>query len=77
MSGYYSLRQLYSAREGTTQKAHTGLFPFSRSTLLNMVKRGEFPKPIKLGIYNAWPKEQVEAWCREREEAQKCTCECA
>jgi prophage regulatory protein len=37
----------------------------SRTEIYNRVKRGEFPKPIKLGRRsNAWPESAIEDWIK-------------
>lgn len=42
----------------------TGL---SRSTLYEMMPKGAFPRPVKIGARAvAWRKSQVDAWIRER-----------
>ena len=44
----------------------TGL---SRSTIYEMVDRGDFPKPVKIGARAiAWPSESLETWAAERME---------
>lgn len=46
----------------------TGL---SRSTIYNMVGRGDFPQPRKLtGQLNGWPEREVTAWLEARPRAQ-------
>lgn len=38
-----------------------------RSTLYEMIARGEFPKQIKLGPRaSAWPEQSVESWILQR-----------
>lgn len=38
------------------------------STMYNWIKRGIFPKPIKIGLRKvAWRAEDIEAWLAERE----------
>ena len=45
----------------------TGL---SRSTIYEMVDRGDFPRPVKIGARAiAWPAERLDAWAAERMEA--------
>jgi prophage regulatory protein len=45
----------------------TGL---SRSTIYEMVERGDFPKPVKIGARAiAWPVSSLETWAAERMEA--------
>lgn len=40
---------------------------FSRTEIYNRVKRGTFPKPIKLGRRSlAWPASQIEDWIKDR-----------
>ncbi|WP_404375513.1 helix-turn-helix transcriptional regulator [Vreelandella aquamarina] len=42
---------------------------FSNSTLHRLIKRGEFPKPIKLGSRAvAWIESEVNGWIRQRVE---------
>lgn len=42
----------------------TGL---NRATIYEMVDRGDFPKPAKIGARAiAWPENEVEAWAAER-----------
>ena len=56
-TGFYSLAQLCSRSETEHQKGHVGVFPWSRSKILTMVERGEFPAPIRgYGRANLWPK---------------------
>ncbi len=39
----------------------------SRAHLYQLVKRGEFPQPIKIGNRAiAWPAQAIEAWIAER-----------
>lgn len=39
----------------------------SRAHLYQLVKRGEFPQPIKIGDRAiAWPAQAIEAWIAER-----------
>lgn len=38
----------------------------SRSTLIRMWKRGEFPKPTKIGNNNFWVEDAVNAWIEAR-----------
>ena len=45
----------------------TGL---SRSTVYDMMDRGEFPRPVKIGVRAiAWPIERVDQWMAEKAEA--------
>lgn len=39
-----------------------GIKPKSRSQRWRMVRDGEFPKPIKIGLQNYWIAEEVDAW---------------
>lgn len=34
----------------------------SRSTLDRLIKRGKFPKPMKMGRLNVWKSSDVQAW---------------
>lgn len=76
--GYYDLYQLTSSRGGKYFKAHDGVFPWSEKTIERMVKRGDFPPPLKgLGQKNVWRKRDVHEWMSRREaeleeEEQKC-----
>lgn len=37
----------------------------SRSTLYELIGKGEFPKPLKLGErINCWPEHEISAWQR-------------
>ena len=39
----------------------------SKSTIYAMAKRGQFPRPIKLGEQaSAWVEDEVSAWQRDR-----------
>ena len=40
--------------------------PLSRTTFINMVKRGEFPKPIKIGRVCFWIENEVQAYLRQK-----------
>jgi len=49
-------------------ESRTGL---SRSTIYDWMKRGEFPRPVKLGArLVAWRESDVAAWLAERETAK-------
>jgi len=37
-----------------------------RSTIYGMIKRGEFPAPIKLGNRSAWIESVLDKWVSER-----------
>lgn len=42
----------------------TGL---NRATIYEMIGRGDFPKPCKIGARAvAWPEKEIEAWAQER-----------
>lgn len=44
------------------------VLPFSGTTLWRMVKDGQFPAPVKLGVgVTAWRVGAVRAWLHERE----------
>ena len=48
-------------------EAMTGL---SRASIYALMKRGEFPKPVKLGVQaRAWKRSEVAAWIESREAA--------
>lgn len=54
----YRLRDLITTRTG-----RRGVLPFGRTTLYQMVKDGQFPRPIKLGPkIVAWDAESVDRW---------------
>lgn len=69
--GFYKLSQLYSRVETARQKPYTGIFPWSRSKILQMVTDGTFPKPVRgYGQANLWPKAEIHAFiARMKEEA--------
>ena len=58
--GYYDLYQISSTRKTKRAKEHNGIFPYHPNTIMNWVKSGEFPKPIKgLGSRNLWSKDAI------------------
>lgn len=65
--GFWELSQLASRRETDRQKGYIGVLPLSKSTIMRMVKRGEFPKPFLFHQSNVWRKEDVRAWMDEQE----------
>jgi len=55
-----------------TEKQVLALIPVVRSTIWKWVRRGRFPKPVKIATrQKAWYADEVAAWQREREEAGK------
>lgn len=67
--GFYSMRQLASFEETDKQKGQIGIFPWSRSTIRRMIKRGKFPLPIKgLGQAMVWPKDVIHAYIEKIKE---------
>ncbi|WP_414640246.1 helix-turn-helix transcriptional regulator [Bordetella sp.] len=36
-----------------------------KSTILNWVRQGRFPRPVKFGNYTAWKSADVAAWCAD------------
>ena len=42
------------------------VMPISKSKFWLMVQKGEFPKPIKIGLSSFWTIDQVQAFIRER-----------
>ena len=42
----------------------------SRSTLYDMIRRGDFPPPVKLGRSSAWRESEVRRWIADRPAAQ-------
>jgi predicted DNA-binding transcriptional regulator AlpA len=68
MQHYIRLNQL------ATKPGKPGYLPFSTSTIWRLVKKGTFPKPVKLGnSILAWKCIEIDAWLAEAEElrAQK------
>jgi prophage regulatory protein len=49
-------------------KARTGL---SRATVYEVIARGDFPAPIKVGRISAWPESEVRAWIEARKAARQ------
>lgn len=49
------------------------ILPISKSKFWQLVKSGEFPKPIKIGRSSFWTMEQVQIFIQERTmQANKC-----
>ena len=49
------------------------ILPISKSKFWQLVKSGEFPKPIKIGRSSFWTIEQVQIFIREKTmQANKC-----
>ena len=48
------------------------IMPISRATFCSMVKKGEFPKPIKIGRSSLWTQEQVQAYMRQKAKEAGC-----
>lgn len=42
------------------------LFPISKVSLYRMIKKGEFPAPVKLGGCSVWSNVELKAWLRNR-----------
>ena len=58
--GYYDLYQISSTRETKRTKGHKGILPFHPNTIMNWVRMGKFPEPIKgLGSRNIWEKSVI------------------
>lgn len=38
----------------------------SERTLYDLMKRGEFPRPVKIGKMSVWVDEEIEAWQQAR-----------
>ncbi len=36
-----------------------------KSTILNWVRQGRFPAPVRFGNYTAWKSSDVAAWCAD------------
>ena len=73
--GYYDLRQLSSAEETSRQKKRVGVFPWSKAKIRRLVKRLEFPQPVRFGkAANTelwWRKTDIHHYIeREEQEAQ-------
>jgi prophage regulatory protein len=49
-------------------KAMVGL---GRSSIYDQIKRGEFPKPIKVGRVSGWIEAEVQMWISERIQASR------
>ncbi len=68
-TGYLRETQLVSKPARKRRPATTGIFPFSAPTLWRMVKRGDFPAPIKLSEkVTAWKVEDIRTWIASREQ---------
>lgn len=52
-------------------KAMVGL---GRSCIYDQMKRGEFPKPIKVGRVSGWIEAEVQVWISERIQASRSAC---
>ncbi|GAA4643974.1 hypothetical protein GCM10023115_19340 [Pontixanthobacter gangjinensis] len=37
-----------------------------KSKIYDMIGRGQFPRPVKLGACNAWPENEILAWIADR-----------
>ena len=37
-----------------------------KSKIYEMIGKGEFPRPVKLGAINTWPSSEVSAWIAAR-----------
>lgn len=49
-----------------------GMLPFSHATLWRLVKKSQFPKPIKLSErITAWERSAVVAWLKTKSEVAK------
>ena len=42
----------------------------ANSTLYDMIRRGDFPPPVKLGRSSAWRESEVRQWIADRPAAQ-------
>jgi len=69
MSGYYDLYQLGTVRETERTKGHRGIFPWHPKTIMNRVKEGTFPAPLKFGRKNIWKEEDIADFKRVLEAA--------
>jgi prophage regulatory protein len=49
-------------------KAMVGL---GRSSIYDRIKKGEFPKPIKVGRVSGWIEAEVEVWISEQIQASR------
>lgn len=53
------------------RRAVEGLTGLSRSTIYDLMKKGDFPRPVKLtGKAVAWPESAVSDWLTSRRTAQ-------
>jgi hypothetical protein len=58
-TGYVRLHQLI----GDPGKGLPGIIPMSKSTLLRLVRNGQFPAPVKLSpMISAWRVEDIREW---------------
>jgi predicted DNA-binding transcriptional regulator AlpA len=63
--------------ENPNSKASGDLLPLSavqaelggyhKTTLYSWIKRGKFPKPVKIGGSSRWIADEIRAWKKERE----------
>lgn len=69
-TGYLRQSQLVGRPARKRCQAVIGILPFSSATLWRMVKRGDFPAPVKLSEkVTAWKAEDIRAWIASREQS--------
>lgn len=56
----------YSGRVFLRRPALLAKVGFRTTKLYDLVKRGEFPRPVKIGSASLWDADAVEAWMAER-----------
>lgn len=64
--GFYDLYQISSTRETKRTKEHVGIFPHHPNTIMNWVRSGEFPRPVKgMGGRNMWLKTDIHRYIQD------------
>jgi len=48
------------------------VLPVSKSTFWNLIARGDFPKPLKIGRSSFWTDEQLHSYIKSKVNRQKC-----
>jgi prophage regulatory protein len=48
------------------------VLPVSKSTFWNLIARGDFPKPLKIGRSSFWTDEQLHSYINSKVNRQKC-----
>ena len=64
--GYYDLYQISSTRETARTKEHRGILPYHPNTIMNWVREGKFPRPVRgMGSRNMWLKTDIHQYIRD------------